>query len=283
MNWRPLSTRGKDDPRFDSPSEGLPAWLKGPVLQWVQGSFREAGTIAEQTNALDALQLAFRLEAPLTGQAAERRNDLIRRMRQDDEFALDVLDWMLHHWNLFVAPWTSAGWSNTLNNLLRQGGSAWEVTAVDDFASQLTRRAVGPVVEVLEQTATDAARAHAHLASAWSKLTGRNPDPSGVYREAIRAVEAVAKPIILPKDNLATMGLMIAALRDKPEKWTTTLGRVDDIRAQMEAVHRGQLDRHGTDDESVPLNVSPEEADAAFSTCLNLTRWFVGHHVASTE
>jgi hypothetical protein len=181
-------------------------------------------------------------------------------MQRDDEFALDVLDWMLHHWQLLVTPWSASQWAGALNELLRQGGSAWEVTAMDADAYQLTRRAVGPILEVLEHTATDATRAHAHLATAWSKLTGRSPDPSGSYREALRAVEAVGKPIVLPKDNLATMGLMIAALRDKPDKWTTKLGRVDDVRAQMEAVHKGQLDRHGTDDETIPLNVSPEEA-----------------------
>lgn len=73
---------------------------------------------------------------------------------------------------------------------------------------------------------------------------------------------------------------MIVALRDKPEKWTTTIGAVDDVRTQMEAVWRGQLDRHGTDDETVPISVSFAEADAAFSTCLNLVRLFVGGHVA---
>jgi len=76
---------------------------------------------------------------------------------------------------------------------------------------------------------------------------GAGPDPSGAYREAVRAVEAVAKPVILPNNDRATLG-------------------------QMESVWTGQLDRHGTDDETVPLNVSPAEADAAFSACLNLVR-----------
>jgi hypothetical protein len=203
-------------------------------------------------------------------------------MEKEDEFALDVLDWMLHHWQQFGADWYAEQWAQELSEILRQGGSAWEVTAKDG-GYQLTRRAVGPVVEVLEHTATEATRAHNHLVSAWSKLTGRNPDPSGAYREAVRAVEAVAKPIILPDNDRATLGQMIAALRDKPDKWTATIGTVDNLRAQMGAVWTGQLDRHGTNDETVPLNVSPEEADAAFSTCLNLVRMFVGQHVTRVE
>jgi hypothetical protein len=204
---------------------------------------------------------------------------LTTRIIQDEEFALDVIDWMLHHHQRFGMTWDGVQlWAETLSETLRQGGSVWEVTASgDDF--QLSRRAIGPVVDVLEHTATEATRAHDLLSTAWSKLTGRNPDPSGAYREAVRAVEVVAKPVVLPSNDRATLGQMIAAIRDKPEKWTVTIGSVGDVRALMEAVWIGQLDRHGTDDETVPLNVSPEEADAAFSTCLNLTRLFVGGHV----
>jgi hypothetical protein len=189
---------------------------------------------------------------------------------------------MLHHWQHFGVDWYSEQWSQRLNELLHKGGSAWEVTTADD-SYQLTRRAVGPVVDVLEHTAAEATRAHNHLTSAWSKLTGRNPDPSGAYREAVRAVEVVAKPIILPSNDKATLGQMISAMRDKPGKWVTTIGTVDDVCGQMDAAWTSQLDRHGTDDEAVPLNVSPEEADAAFSTCLNLVRQFVGGHVTRAE
>jgi hypothetical protein len=273
-----MSLRGRDpDPRFDEPSEGLPPWLKGPVLEWVGDAFLPAGY--ENEEALRALQLDFRLEKPLGVAETNPRNDLIRRMATSDEFALDVLDWMVHNHRYFSPGHESEEWVGGLGRLLSHGGSAWEVVTVAYMSHQLTRRAVGPVVEVLEQTATEAARGHSHLAAAWSKLMGRNPDPSGAYREAVRAVEAVAKPVLLPTNDRATLGMMIAAMREKPEKWSTALGSTDDIRGQMEAVWKGQLDRHGTDDEDVPLTVSQEEADAAFSTCLNLVRQFVGAHV----
>ncbi len=278
MTWRPLSLRGSDpDPRFDEPSEGLPPWLKGPVLEWVEDAFLPGGY--ENDEALRALQLDFRLEEPLGAGGIYPRNDLINRMHADDDFALDVLDWMVHNHRYFSAGHRSAEWVGELGLLLNQGGSAWEVITLDYMSHQLTRRAVGPVVEVLEQTATEATRAHSHLSNAWSKLMGRRPDPSGAYREAVRAVEAVAKPVILPNNDRATLGQMIAAMREKPEKWTVTIGTVDNVRAQMQTVWTGQLDRHGTDDETVPLNVSPAEADAAFSACLNIVRLFVGGHV----
>jgi len=253
-------------------------------MRWVSGSFTRGsesyGDTYVDTDALTALQLGFRLDPPLTGSGEwDLLNDLQRRMRQSDEFSLDVIDWMLHHWQHFGADPYVREWAGELNDMLHQGGSAWEVTQGNGGGYRLSRRAVGPVVEVLEDTATHATRAHAHMEAAWSKLTGRNPDPSGAYREAVRAVEAVAKPIILPASGRATLGQMIAAMKDKPDKWAATIGTVDDVRSQMEAVWRGQLDRHGTDDETVPLNVSPAQADAAFSACLNLVRLFAGGHV----
>jgi hypothetical protein len=72
---------------------------------------------------------------------------------------------------------------------------------------------------------------------------------------------------------------MIVALRDKPEKWVTTQGTVNDVRAMMETVWTGQHDRHGTDDEQARLNASPEEAEFAFCYSLTLTRLFFGGHV----
>jgi hypothetical protein len=287
MNWRPLSLRDAPDPRFDTPSEGLPAWIVGPVEDWVRASFRYKIGPAQKSRwqihdeALISLQLALRLLKPLIGEGERRLADLQSRIADNENgFGLDALDWMLHNPGRFNYRKTDQRhWAERLDAILRDGGSAWEVSQGTGDGFQLTRRAVGPVVEVLEQTADEATRAHAHLEIAWSKLMGRSPDPSGAYREAIRAVEAVAKPVILPNDSLATLGKMIGTVKKEPEKWSTTLGEIGDVRAQMQAVWKGQLDRHGTDDEEIPLNVSREEADAAFAICLDLVRQFVGGHV----
>lgn len=284
VTWRPLSLQGEPDPRFDEPHEGLPPWLREPVIAWVRDSFwPSSGEVRD--GVLTDLQLEMRLQEPLQGWDGHHRlEDLAGRMNADEEFALDVIDWMVAHWPRFSSGryiperTVAEHWVANLNLQLRQGGSAWEVTSSGSTYG-LTRRAVGPVADVLEQTATDATRAHNHLTAAWSKLMGRQPDPTGAYREAVRAVEAVAKPVILPNNDRATLGQMITAMRDRPEKWTVTLGSVEDVRAQMALVWQGQTDRHGTDDEAVPENVSHEDADAAFSACLYVVRIFVGGHI----
>jgi hypothetical protein len=234
---------------------------------------------------LKALQLRFKLQQPLNWFTDESAaEDLLTRVTVDEEFGLDVLDYTPHHLRTLASQHEEADKvAADVNAILRLGGSAWEVTATGDADSfQLSRRAVGPIREAIEGVPAST-RAHEHLVAAWNRLSGRDPDESGGYREAVRAVEAAAKPVILPKSDKATLGTMIAAVRDKPEKWQTTLGNIEDVRRLMEAVWTGQLDRHGTDDESIPLNVSPEQADAAFAICLNLVRLFAGGHVGPTS
>jgi hypothetical protein len=266
------------------PIEGLPPYLMGPVLEWVGSRFYEPLHRTPRSKLATAIQLVFRLDEPLDdGRHEGAIEDLLSRMRADEGLALDVVDYVLHNVRGVVEVYEEA--SEVVHDLdmrLELGGSVWEVSAASNGAYQLSRRAVGPVRDVIGNlVASD--RAHSHLMNAWDKLAGRHPDPSAAYREAIRAVEAAAKPVIAPKDQLATLGKMIRALGDKPEKWTTTLGTVEDVKRQMESVWKGQLDRHGTDDGAVPVSVSAEESDAAFHVCLTLVRLFVGGHVRDSS
>lgn len=245
----------------------------GPAIDWLERQFRPVHYA--NTEELTNLQLRFRLNPPLAQQ--DMLADLVRRCRNDDEFALDVLDYTLYHIrNLGEDIASPASRALPLARVLILGGSAWGVDQVADQEGRsfrLARRAVGPVPDAVAAL-SPATRAHAHLVQAWNRSTGRNPDPSGAYREAVRAVEAAAKPVVLPKNDRATLGTMIVALRDKPTKWRTRIGEVDDVRRQMELLWTNQLDRHGTDDESVPLQVTQEQAELAVHIALLLVRIF---------
>lgn len=285
MTWRPLSKRGQPDPRLDEPFEGLPSHLKEPVLTWVGDALwlREAGHREPSRDALEQIQLRLRLQRPLPLNIPhDALADLLDRAHNDETFALDVVDFCLYWLEGLVGYYQLTGSrAQKLATMLVVGGSAWEVVPVADDEHprfRLQRRAVGPVREAVMEL-PPSSRAHQHLVTAWNQLVGRDPDPSSAYREAVRAVEAAAKPIVLPDNDRATLGTMIAAMRDKPEKWQVTLGTVDRVRQMMETVWTNQLDRHGTDDESVPLMVGLDEADAAVHMCLTLARLFVGGHV----
>lgn len=274
-----MSRRGKPDPRFDEPQGGLPDYLFEPAVNWMMELlWRDEPTSFSRvpdTDRLRLMQVALRMSAPLSwqdgGHSALR--SLVERMGEDRELALDVLDFL-------VQTAAAADYADNLNAMLVLGGSEWEVAAVDD-RRQLARRSVGPVRESIDAVRTDSQRAHHHLVQAWSQLNGRRPDPSAVYREAVKAVEAVARPIVSPHNPRATLGTVIRDIRAKPEKWGVVLEGASalDVANMADLIWKGQADRHGSDDPTVPLAVTLQEADAALHIAIALTRLFAGGHV----
>jgi hypothetical protein len=243
-------------------------WLS--ALLWTSGPYGER---TGNTPVLKAMQIALRLEKPLAwGRGADSAAlSVENRMQTDREFALDVLDF-------FVQKVATPNYADELGEIFTLGGSEWEVTKPSEERRYLAKRTVAPVDEIIEALPASSERARRHLEVAWLKLVGRNPDPSAAYREAIRAVEAAAKPVVIPSDPTATLGKIIRAIRDKPEKWTVLLddGTPQQIADMCDLIWKGQQDRHGTDDPSTPLNVSQEEADVAVHVAVSLTRIFAG-------
>jgi hypothetical protein len=60
----------------------------------------------------------------------------------------------------------------------------------------------------VEGTIQDAGPAGHILARAWGKVQAFTPDASGAYADAVRAVEAAAKPLVEQKNEDATLGGM---------------------------------------------------------------------------
>ena len=178
---------------------------------------------------------------------------------------LDVIDYLVHR---FDVPSDNL---SDLEELLSQGGSAWRATP-----DGLKRRVDETLQSVAESTIASGTRPAQHLSDAWRKAWGRNPDASGAYREAIRAVEAAYAPIVSPKNERATLGTIIADIKNKPLKFRVRMQadgpeeNVDRLGGMLQMLWKSQLDRHGTADEDAPLNVSLEEAQdaAALATAL---------------
>lgn len=278
--YQPLSRRGQGPPDAE-PYEGLPEHLVRPVAEWLAGVFWDRRSYRPVFRSALFTQFELTQRASFHPHDPERGyREVLDRIWGDGELGLDLVNFTLFHLQAAISVERDAvATANALHRQLRRGGSVWEVTPwADDertaWGFQLTRRTVGPVTEVVSALPAD--RARTHLARAWSKLMGRSPDPSGAYREAVRAIEAAAKPVISPKADLATLGTMIKDIDNKPAKWTFELGDVDEVRRMMKLVWKSQLDRHGTDDETVPLDVTHEQADAAVHLAITLVRYFAG-------
>ncbi len=136
---------------------------------------------------------------------------------------------------------------------------------------RLTLRQSAPVAEAVAAFSSPAKK---HLEKARKKLSGPNPDPGGAYLEAVKAVEAAGRPVVIPDDPLATLGKMNAAMRAKPSKWAVVLPaeKAADAIGRMEALWETPHERHGSDDPDPP--VTAEQAQAAFALALGLVDYF---------
>jgi hypothetical protein len=262
----------------------VPGHLKDPVRIWVE-RFLWVNPPTESaypdTNLMMEMQAALQVRLDWSFSTEQAVEDLLRRMEEDDAFALDVIDFLLHQ----RAP---EAWAEELNEMLARGRSEWEVTESPEGAPgnwRLTKRGLGPIMGSIEETKDYSQRAHTLLMRAWGRLSGLHSDPSSAYGDAVRAVEVVMRPVVTPDDSKATLGKMISALRDKPEKWQVVLedATTEDVATMANIIWRSQLDRHGTDDESVPLSVSQEEGDAAVHIAIALVRLFGADLVRRVE
>src|ERR1035441_4940177 len=241
MAFRPLSQRNNPDPVFEGPHEGIPAWMFQSVVRWVDEAIYEPRGMQEgpSETVLLAAEASLHVTFDWSSGPFSARTAALTQMQRDNEFGLDFLDFLLGV--LGQEPLT-----RELNSILTRAGSAWEVqaaTAPNHF--QLVRRAIGPVRDAIDEIRPTSQRAHAHLVAAWSKLMGRNPDPSGAYREAIRAVEVVAAPMVAPNDTLVTLGKIIGTLRANPEKWTVDLAEAttQQVTEMAAMIWQSQFDR----------------------------------------
>jgi hypothetical protein len=204
-----------------------------------------------------------------------RLKALMEKALNDDDLFLDLLDFLLN--DLDTNPYgDDPGYAQELDGYLSEAASAWRVVKRDRFCLERVTSIESMAAADIATSSGD--RGSQLLASAWNAVFGRDTNPSLAYRDAVRAVEAAARPIITPADPAATLGKMIAALRDSPDKWTFVMDpkgghAIEMVRTAMSLLWTAQLDRHGTDDETVPLSVSPAEAEAAVHLAVTLVNW----------
>ena len=266
-SWLPPSTRNDAEraEAFERLLEGIPPWLRETVDQWIKARVRRRNTYASWSD-WDP-EIRTRIQAALHREIRGAVSDL------SDDDCLDVIDCILREQDI-CGP-TDIEY---VEARLSQGRSAWRATP-----RGLERR-VDPTLQAIAASTFEAeTRPAQYLRDAWHKAWGSDPDASGAYRDAVRAVEAAYAPIALPRDPSATLGKIIAALRDKPAKFAVRLsGRgpeesVGSVRATLALLWTSQLDRHGTAKEDLPMNVTLEQAQDAVALATALV------HLAQRE
>jgi hypothetical protein len=172
-----------------------------------------------------------------------------------------------------------------LERMLVDAGSAWEVNG--EFRG-LYRRVDATVVEAWERAwaqAESAGRTGAsrYLAQAWRKIYGQHPEPTDGYADAVKAVEAVAVPVVLPDKPNAIVHHVRTELEKHSDQWRFVLvegeaiaageGAIDVVATMLNRLLRGETERHGLDHRNRPS--SQAEAEAAVQLAVVLVQWFL--------
>ncbi|MFI0446605.1 hypothetical protein [Actinomadura sp. 6N118] len=226
-----------------------------------------------------------------------RKTEIVRRGQGKLEVLLEGDDLLeaidatlhLHAWTLSIESYEDQGartwWIGQIAKLidiLEAGGSAWQVSI--GRPDRLTERVDQTVVEAVNTTIGDArSDASEHLRWAWNAAYGVQPDPTRAYSEAVKAVEAITIPEVLPKDRDATLGRVLGQLKATADKWTVSIDDRDGQAASSAAVIAmidllwwGQRDRHAGPEMKA---ASLEAARMAVHTAATVVQWFTSGHI----
>lgn len=272
-SWEPLFVR--DTPaaaEYQTLVEGIPRWLEGSLWRWVMDrSVRSSDLVhkAERRLRVDITpgkhhQDAFNGYWDACGEA--------ERLALIDFFLRDLQEASLESGTSSVACHEAVA---VLDEMLTEGGSVWRTTLTPYWS--LVRRVNGAsqaLVDLVSGSGTDAAR---KIGEAWHACYRHLPDYDSAYREAVRAVEAAALPVMLPKGE-NSLGKVVAHLRDTASRWTvggtdaTQQASADTLLAMLRTLWHNQQ-RHAKADGTI-VDVSQAEAETAVTLAVTLVHWF---------
>lgn len=279
--FQPLRARLAGEPVESTLHRRVPEYLAQFLRGWIAAACRLDDFVAQRA----AMRLrVIPPQIPRVGQHAYARSDssYVEALQQvPAEQVLEVVDAILFFHGAVgerIGGWLADYKDACLTPLsyaLQDAGSAFRVA---DNLRQLVERVDATVTAAVEQTAEAADPTAAELLrDAWRQVYGWYPDPTTAYRQAVRAVEQVACPLVLPRNPKATLGTVISHLRDAGQRWSFALVDKDDactvepLVVMVERLWSGQVSRHGGGRNS--RDQTQREAEAAVHLAVVLVQW----------
>ena len=268
--WAPFGLSDDETERYQVLVDGVPRKLREPLIAWLKHTLASSEHPYRVHNSRTReLEMRTDVHLGLPGESHvkwETYTEVLRNIQP--ESMLRVIDGVL-----------STEWYGTrtkeLNETLALAKSKWMVGTRMGKPGLVAREPEG-VQDMVEDTIESSGTAGQILARAWGKVHALVPDDSGAYADAVRAVEAAAKPLVEPNNDDATLGGMAGVIRTQGD-WRLPLREhqhaptAEMIVAMMRSLYRGHVDRHGRDDYR---DVSHEEALAGVALAATLVSWF---------
>ena len=224
--------------------------MRALLKEW----YNTASKNASGNNQLQ-LMIAAALERPEhSGGSMAAKRELLAWAEVNEDNFLDLIDAMLR-----FHPKRGV-YSPDLTDILDHCASVWIVNQDQDG---LERRVSDELAEVVRLTTTPMDEASNQLRDAWSNAYGRNGSPSYAWVHAIKAVEALLCPVVVPNKSKPTLGDVLGVLRgNNGNKWRGSLPGKDKDHPVAPVVGALELlwpnpDRHG---EPNPRPPTEEEA-----------------------
>lgn len=266
MAWQPLSQRARNA-ELDGPYEGIPEHLGHALVNWYNFAIGRSGGRTFHESAARELAIRFRLPASIGMAAYKMADALLAKGMEDDEFFLDLLDA-----TLFVLGDNNS--SHILQAHLDAGASAWKVA--DDHRS-LIRVVTSEMQATYGQATAVVDSAAAELKEAWAKAFGRIGDPSDAWDHAIKAVENVLIPAMMPNNRNATLSNVVGELggQNGPQ-WKLVLpgNNQDHDVSHLVAMLRLMWPNHDRHGGTAPMRIpSEQEARAVVTLAATIVQW----------
>lgn len=206
-DWKPLSVR-RGRREADGPHEGMPKHLRHPTEDWLKRRFGWYTSGGMDTALMARVASACRIPVRATTELGGIMSQILSQAETDEDLFLDVLDATLHL--------TRGSGGGALDDALRTGGSVWSAT---DDPPGLARRVPEATADAYAQAvAADDAVAD-ELREAWGAVFGRHPNPSDGWDHAIKAVEDLLIPLVVPKATKPNLGSVTGELKANPDLW----------------------------------------------------------------
>ncbi|HEX6462509.1 MAG TPA: hypothetical protein VFZ58_04565 [Candidatus Saccharimonadales bacterium] len=276
MAKRQFSTHAANPETIDALHDHIPEWMKSSLDSWIlkqlsDASYKPLGLMPD-LDLLHRLERLLRVDLISNAKGREAMQVIFYKMNQNSDIKLDVVDGILQ------LTGTSYSGTGSLEDILLQSGSKWRVAQDESGNYSLEERVDATTTTAMEDIVGSGGDVARYITKAWNEAFGRSPSPSVSYSNAIKAVEAASWQVVIPDNNRATLGVIIKALRDKPENFQVQITEkvsgqgIEAIRNQMSLIWDGQTDRHGT---ANPVEPSQEAAEEALFIALSLCQQFV--------